>query len=123
MTQHLPQQPARQMPQVARPHPLYGVTLHELAEDRVDAVAKTAQEGAPSRGGIPFLGRVRSQKLYAHRRQILLRLRRMVVAIPDEQARGSLGDLRHDGKLVGVGRGHRDAGDDPGPADSRVHQV
>ena len=29
------------MPQVACPHPLYGVKLYELAEDRVDAVANS----------------------------------------------------------------------------------
>src|SRR5215207_3049619 len=45
----------------------------------------------------------------------------MVVAIPNEQTRGGLGDLRQHGKLVGVGRGHRETGDDARPADSNVH--
>src|SRR4051794_15350514 len=103
MAQYLPQQPTREVPEVARPHPLYGVTFYELAEDRVDAVAKTAQIGALSRGGISFLGGVRSQKLYAHAHQLLPRLGRMVVAIPDEHPRGPLGDLRQHAKLVGVG--------------------
>ena len=70
MTQHLPQQPTRQMPEVARPHPLYGVTSGELRKDRVYSVAKPAQKGALVRGRVSFLGRVRGQKLHAHARQL-----------------------------------------------------
>ena len=44
----------------------------------------------------------------------------MVVAIPDEQARGGLGDLRHHGKLVDVSRGHRETGADARPANPCV---
>src|SRR5688572_30114499 len=103
MTQHLPQQPTRQMPEVARPHPLYRVASHELRKDRIDAVAKTAQIGALSRGRISFLRGVWSQKLYAHlSQQLLLHFWRIVVAIPNEHTRGSLGDLRQHGKLVGI---------------------
>ena len=45
----------------------------------------------------------------------------MVVAVSDDQARGSLGDLREHAEFVGVGRGHRDAGDHPRQADPHVH--
>src|SRR5215211_3858 len=109
------------MPEVSYPHPLDGVTSRELTENSVDAVAKTAQERASPRSRIPFLGGVWSHKLYTHPRQIFRRLRRMVVAIPDEQARGGLGDLRHHSKLVDVGRGHRETGDEARPANPCVH--
>jgi hypothetical protein len=72
-------------------------------------------------GGISFLGGVRSHKLYAHRHQLFLGLGRMVIAVPDEHTRGSFGDLGHYRELVGVGRGHREASDDPRPAHPRVH--
>jgi hypothetical protein len=45
----------------------------------------------------------------------------MVVAIPDEHTRGSLGHLGHDGMLVGVGRSHRKTSDEPRLTDSHVH--
>jgi len=40
----------------------------------------------------------------------------VVVALSYEKARGSLDELGDDAKLVGVGRGHRDASDHPRPA-------
>ena len=106
VAQDLAKQPANQMPEVSRPHPLDGVTSRELTENGVDAVAKTAQEGAFLRSRISFLRGVRSQKVYAHPRQFLLRLGRMVVAIPDSDPSGRLGKFRYDGKLVDVVRGH-----------------
>jgi hypothetical protein len=45
----------------------------------------------------------------------------MVVAISDEKARSSLGDLWEHGKLVGIGRGYRDAADHPRPANPHMH--
>jgi hypothetical protein len=106
VTEDFSQQPTAKVPEVARPHPLYGVTSRKLAENGVDAVAKAAQEGTLSRSGISFLGGVRSQKLYTHRRQLLLGLRRMVVAVPDDQAGGGLDEFGEDRELVDVGRSH-----------------
>lgn len=48
------QQPACQMPEVARPHPLYGVTSYQLRKDSLYPVAKTAQISAPYGVGISF---------------------------------------------------------------------
>jgi len=48
------QQPACQMPEVARPHPLYGVTSYQLRKDGLYPVAKTAQISAPYGVGISF---------------------------------------------------------------------
>jgi hypothetical protein len=45
----------------------------------------------------------------------------MVVAIPDDETRASLDDLRQHVELVGVGRSYREVGDDPGPANPHVH--
>jgi hypothetical protein len=45
----------------------------------------------------------------------------VVVAISDEKARSSLGDLWEYGKLVGVGRGYRDAADHPRPANPHMY--
>src|SRR5829696_629383 len=121
VAQDLPEQPARQMPQIARPHPLYTVSLHELGEDSIYAVAKATQEGAPLGVRVSLLGGVWSQKLYAHSHQLLPGLWRVVVAIPNDQARGSLGDLRQHGKLVGVGWGHRKTSDHPRPTNPHVY--
>src|SRR5215203_6381274 len=116
------QQPIGEVPEVARPHSLHGVTPGELRKNGVYSVAKTAQQRAAFGSGISFLGRVGGQKLYAHAtHQLLLGLWRMVVAIPNEHPRGSLGDLRQHRKLVGVGRGHRKTSDHPRPTDPHVH--
>lgn len=112
------------MPQVARPHPLHGVASHELGEDGVYAVAKPAQEGAPPGGGIALLAPARREELDARAtRQFLLRFGRPVVAVADGEPFGGLDDeLRHDGEIVGVGRGQREAGDEARPADTtHVH--
>jgi hypothetical protein len=45
----------------------------------------------------------------------------MVVAVCDDQTRSSLGQFWEHRKLVGVGRGYRDAGDHPRPANPYVH--
>src|SRR5215204_5268602 len=52
------QQPIGEVPEVARPHSLHGVTPGELRKNGVDAVAKTAQQRAAFGSGISFLGRV-----------------------------------------------------------------
>lgn len=115
------QQPARQMPEVARPHLLYGVALCELAENGVYPVAKPTEEGALFRGRVPLLGGMRGQEFHTDARQLLLPgLWRMVVAVSNDQAGSSLGEFREHGKLVGIGRGYRDAGDHPRPADPYV---
>ncbi len=109
------QQSACQMPEVARPHLLYAVALCELAENGVYPVAKAAEEGAPLGVRVSLLGGVWSQKLYAHPRQLLFGLGRVVVAVPDEKAGGALGELGHYGKLVGVGWSYGQASDDARP--------
>jgi hypothetical protein len=115
------QQSACQMPQIARPHPLYAVALCELAEDGVYPVAKPTEEGTPFGIGIELLGGIWGQKLYAHRRQLFSGLGRMVVAVSEEEARSGLGEFGEHRELVGVGRGHREAADETGPADPYVH--
>ena len=115
------QQPTGEVPQVTRPHPLYGVAPAQLRKDGVYPVAKTAKEGTPLRSGISLFGGVRSQELYAHARQLLCGLGRVVVAISDDETRGPLDNLRYHRELVGVGRGHRDAADEPWPTDPHVH--
>jgi hypothetical protein len=50
----LAQQPTHQVPQIPRPHPLYGVASHELRKNGVHPVAEAAQEDAPF-GGSRFL--------------------------------------------------------------------
>ena len=117
MAQHLPEQSTRQMPEVTRPHPLYGVTLGELREDGVDAVAKAFEESAPLGSGISSLGGVGCEQFDAHiPRQLFLGLGRVVVASPYDDPRARLDDLGDDCELVGVGRGRRDASDHPRPA-------
>src|SRR5918999_3876377 len=115
------QQPARQMPHVACPHPLYGVTLHELRKDGVDPVAKTAQQSAPSRSGIFFLGGVGSQKRDRHARQLFLGFGRVVVAVPDDDPGGKLGKFWKHGELMCVGRSYRQAGNETRPAHAHMH--
>jgi hypothetical protein len=73
------------------------------------------------RSGISSFGGVRGQKLYAHLRQLFFGLRRVVVAISDEKARGRLGEFGEYRELVGVGRGYRKAGDEPWPANPHMH--
>lgn len=122
------QESACQMPEVARPNLLYRIALRELAENGVYPIAKPTEKGAPFGMWVSLLGGVRSQKLHTNARQLLpgLRkllpgLRRMVVAIPDDETGGALGEFGNDRELMGVGRGHRDAGDDAWSADPRVH--
>ncbi len=62
MHQHVAQQAAAQMPQVARPDPLDIAAVDELAEDGVNAVAHTAEHGAPARVRIA-LGRAAEAKV------------------------------------------------------------
>src|SRR5215216_2521653 len=121
MREDFAQQSACQMPQVLRPHLLYGIALCELAENGVYPVAKPTEEGALFRGRVSLLGGIRGQKLHTNARQLLLGLWRMVVAVSDDQARSSLGKFWEHGKLVGIGRSYRDAGDRPRPANPYVH--
>lgn len=117
--ENLPEQPARQVPHIARPHSLYAVASGELTENGVYAVAKPAQEGAFGMR-ISVLGGVWGQKLYTHTCQFFFGLWRMVVAISNEQPGSSLDNLRHDRKLVGVGGSHREAADHSRPRDPNV---
>jgi hypothetical protein len=48
------QQPACQMPEAARPRPLYGVTSYQQRKDGLYPVAKAAQISAPYGVGISF---------------------------------------------------------------------
>jgi hypothetical protein len=113
-------QPACQVPPIARPHPLYAVASGELRKDGVYPVAKTAEEGTPLRIWISLFGGVGSQKLYAHLRQLLLGLGRVVVSIPDHHTAGSSDDLRDYRELVDVGWGYREAGNQPRPANPHM---
>jgi hypothetical protein len=121
VTQDLPQQPAAQMPRIVGPYPLYGVALCELRKDGVDPVAKAAQIGALLWGGVPLLGGVRSKEFYAHSRQLFLGVGRVVIAVSDEKAKGSLTEFGEHGKFVDVGGGHREASDEPRPTEPYVH--
>ena len=116
-----PEQPASEVPHVASPHPLDGVTLCELGKDGVYPVAKTAQESTPFGSRISLFGGVWSEQLDPHARQLLCGLRRVVIAVPDEKAGGALGEFGEHGEFVSVGGGHRDAGDQPRPAEPNVH--
>ena len=116
-----PEQSTGKVPEIARPHSLYGITLGELTENGVDAVAKPTQEGTPFGCGVSFLGGVRSQKLHTHTSQLLAGLWRMVVAISDEKARSSFGEFWDHGEFMGVGWSHRKTSYDPRPANPCVH--
>lgn len=120
MREDFTEQPTHQMPQISGPHPLYGVALGKLREDSIYPVTKAAQKRAPFGVGISLLGGVRSQEIDTHPGQFLPCFGRMVVAVSENDSASSLDKLRHDGKLVSVGRSHRDAGDEPRPADSHV---
>jgi hypothetical protein len=115
------QQPACQMPQITRPHPLYTVASGELRKDGVYPVTKPAEEGTPFGIGVCLLGGVRGQKRYASPRQLFFGLGRVVVALSDEKARGGLGEFGEHREFVGVGRGHRQTCDHSRPADPYVH--
>jgi len=45
----------------------------------------------------------------------------MVVAIPDDETGGTLGEFGDDRELMGIGRGHRQTANDARPADPHVH--
>jgi hypothetical protein len=55
VSEDLAHQPALQVPQTARPHPLYGVTSRELRKNGVYPVPKTAPQRAPFWSGISLL--------------------------------------------------------------------
>ena len=119
---HLAKQPTCQMPEVFCPHPLYTVTSAQLRKDYVYPVAKTAQQGTASGRRISFLGGVRGQKINAHALgQLFFGFGRVVVAISYDDTRAKLGEFWKHAELMGVGRGHREAGDHPRPADPYVH--
>ena len=115
MREDLPEQPAHQVPQIARPHPLHGVASHQLRKDGVYPVAKAAQQHAPFGARVALLGGVGGQKLYAHRRQLFFGPPgRVVVAVPDEQTGGALGEFGDDRELVGVARATEKRATTPG---------
>ena len=117
----LAKQPAGEVPEVPGPHPLHAVAPYELRKDGVYPVTQPAEEGTPFGIRVFLLGGVRGQKPNAHTRQLLLGLRGVVITVSDEKAKGGLGELRDDREFVDVGRGHRDAGDHPRPANPHVH--
>ena len=94
MTQYLPEQPARQVPEVTRPQSLDRVALGELAKDSVYTVAQFAQEGTSTRVGIFGLAGVGSHKFEISLSQFPRSLGRMVVAIPNDDAAGTLNEIR-----------------------------
>jgi hypothetical protein len=105
----------------ARPNLLYAVALCELLKNGVDAVANTAEQSTSFGSRISLLGRMWDQKLHTHTRQLFSGLWRMEVAISYDDPGGKLYKLRHHRELVSVGGGHRDAGDQPRPAEANVH--
>ena len=117
----LAQQPACQMPHVTCPYPLYGVATHELAKNSIYAVAKPAEEGTPLGVRVSLLSGVWCKQPYAPARQLLLGLGRVVVAVPDDQAGGALGEFGEDRKFVGVGWSNRQTGNDVRPTDPCMH--
>jgi hypothetical protein len=54
-------------------------------------------------------------------RQLFLGLGRVVVAVSNSEPTGGLEEFRQHGKLVGIGRGYREAGDEPRPAHLHMH--
>jgi hypothetical protein len=122
VAEDLPQQPASQVPEVPGPYPLYAIAPRELREDGINAVTKAAQEGAPLGSRVLLLCPVRREELDAHAtRQLFLGLGRPVIAIPDDETRGSLDDLWQHGELMGISRGHREAGNETRPANPNMH--
>src|SRR5215210_2272714 len=109
-------QSACQMPHVARPHLLYRIALCELRKESVYAVAKPTEEGSLFRGRVSLLGELGSQELHTHTRQLLRGLRRVVVAVCDDQPRAKLCDLWEHRELVSVGWSHRKTSYDSRPA-------
>ena len=121
MAQHLPKRSTSQMPQVARPHPLYGAALRELREDGDYPVAKTAQKRAPLGVRITLLSLVGGCQLDVLSGQLHPKWGRAVVAVCDDQPRGKLGYLWEHGELASVGWSHRKMSYDSRPADPKVH--
>lgn len=115
------QQPADEVPQITRPHSLYGVALHQLAEDGIYPVTKTAQDSAPLGVRIALLGLVRGRQFDALPGQLLSNRRRPVVAVPDHHTPGMLDQLGQYRKVVDVGWSYRKTSDEPRPADPHVH--
>ena len=75
------------------------------------------------RGRIALFGAVgRDEQRDAHApRQLFFGLRRAVIAIPDGEAASGFKEFGHHGKLVGVCRSDREAGDDARPAHPHMH--
>jgi len=122
VAQDLPQQPADQVPKVFGPDSLYTIALCELRKDGVDPVAQAAQEHAPFGGGIALLGAVGCEQRNIHApRQFFSRLRRQVIAIPDDETAGGFEEFGEHREFVGVGGGNRDAADEPRPANAHMH--
>jgi hypothetical protein len=119
--EHFAQHSACQVPQVTRPHPLYGVALCELREDGVYPVAKTAKQGASFGVGIALFGLVGGRQLDTLPSQLLPNWRRPVVAVPNYYTPGTLDQFGQYRKLMDVGRSYRKAGDEPRPTDPNVH--
>ena len=122
VAEDLPQKPAGQVPKIVGPHSLEGVSSGELRRDGVNPVAQAAQQRAPLRGRIALFGAVGCQQRDAHAPlELFPPLRRPVIAIPNGEAASALKEFGEHGKLVGVGWGHRQAGDHPRPAHPHMH--
>src|SRR5215210_733830 len=114
-------QPARQMPEVFCPHPLYGVTSGQLRKDGIYPVAKTAQQSTPFGVGISFLGGVGSQELNRHARQLFLGFGRVVVAVPDDDPGGELDEFGEQVEFMSVGWSYAQASDYAWPGYPHVY--
>jgi hypothetical protein len=120
MCQYFPQQPARQMPHVARPHPLDREALAQLTEDRLDAIANAANSMAPLRFRVPTRFLERHQHLDTPRTQLRVQIGFPVVAIRQTTALSLLGQLFEHGQVSDIRRTDRKARDDSRPSDPHM---
>ena len=121
VAQDLPKQPAGQVPEILGPHPLYRVASGELKKDGVDTVSEAAEKGTAFGSWVSPLGRVGREQFDTLVRQLFFCLERVVVAVPDDDPVGAIGQFGKHAKLVDVGRGDRQTADDARPANSHVH--
>jgi hypothetical protein len=118
----LPQQPARQVPEVLGPHSLYAIALRELREDSVDSVTNAAQIGASLRVRVVLLAPVGREELDTHTpRHLSFGFGRPVVAVSNGETAGRFEEFGEYRQFVGIGRGNRDAADEPRPANAHMH--
>src|SRR5205085_6451654 len=120
MRQQLPQQPRREVPQVARPHTLGREPLAELRENRLNAVTDAGDGARPLAPPLKARLLVRNQHLQALAAQPLCQLRLPVGAVSETDAFGSVGQLFQQSHVREGSRAEAQAGDDSRPTDACV---